>query len=495
MRRVGPCKRDRAGMFHARLKRRRFGSIWRGMIGYPAPSAASAPARWVIAAASFGFVVVQLDVTIVNVALPSIARSLGAGIAGLQWVVDAYTLSFAVLLLSAGVLGDLFGTRRAYLAGFGVFALASLACGLAPSAAWLVAARVTQGVGAALVVPNSLALLNHATAHDSRARAHAVGLWTAAGGIAIGAGPIAGGLLIASLGWRSIFLVNLPVCAVGAALTVAFAAEPPKPDHRRHMDLPGQGLAILALFGLISAVIEARPLGLGHPLVLGAGLLFLAAGGAFIAVERRSKQPMLPLRFFADAGFNAAIGFGVAVNLAYYGVLFVLALYLQGTRGWTPLQAGLALLPLTATFIFSNVLSGPMIARFGIRPPMIAGGLIGAAGYWMLLTLGPTTPFSAMLPVFFLIPFGMGLGVPAMTTSILAGVDKAFSGTASAVLNAARQAAAAMGVALFGALASGGRIVPGLHDATMVSAALLLTGAGLAWLFIAPAGLAQAARL
>ena len=458
-------------------------------------SIAFSPTGWVVAAASFGFVVVQLDVTIVNVALPSMAMSLGAHVAGLQWVVDAYTLSFAVLLLSAGVFGDLFGTRRAYLAGFGVFAMASLACGLAPNAVWLVAARAVQGVGAALVVPNSLALLNHATGHDSRARAHAVGLWTAAGGIAIGAGPVAGGLLIASLGWRGIFLVNLPVCAIGAALTLAFAQEAPRQDHHRRMDLPGQGLAILALFGLIWAVIEARPLGLRHPLVLSAGLLFLAASGAFIVVEQRVKQPVLPLRFFADAGFNATIAFGVAVNLAYYGVLFVLALYLQGTHGWTPLQAGLALLPLTATFILSNVLSGVMIARFGIRPPMLVGGVIGAAGYSLLLSLGGQTAFSAMVPVFFLIPFGMGLGVPAMTTSILASVDKEFSGTASAVLNAARQAAAAMGVALFGALASGGQIVPGLHDAAIVSAALLLVGAGLAWMFIAPAGRAQTARL
>jgi DHA2 family methylenomycin A resistance protein-like MFS transporter len=455
----------------------------------------SHPANWIVAAASFGFVIVQLDVTIVNVALPTMAKSLGASVAGLQWVVDAYTLSFAVLLLSAGVLGDLFGTRRAYLAGFGVFAAASLACGLAPDAAWLVAARVAQGVGAALVVPNSLALLNHATGHDPQRRARAVGLWTAAGGTAIGAGPVIGGLLIAALGWRSIFLVNLPVCALGALLTLAFAPESPRPDSHRRMDLRGQGLAILALFGLIGGVIEARPLGLGNPLVLGSGVLFLAAGAAFIAVERRVKQPMLPLRFFADSGFNAAIGFGAAVNMAYYGVLFVLALYLQGTHGWTPLQAGFALLPLTATFILSNLLSGRMTARFGVRPPMVVGGLIGAAGYLLLLSLGTRTPFLAMLPAFLLIPFGMGLGVPAMTTSILASVDKTFAGTASAVLNAARQTAAAMGVALFGTFVAAGRIVPGLHEAAMVSVVLLTAGAGFAWLFIAQARRPRTARI
>jgi MFS transporter, DHA2 family, methylenomycin A resistance protein len=221
--------------------------------------------------------------------------------------------------------------------------------------------------------------------------------------------------------------------------------------------------------------------------VLGAALMFLIASGTFIVVERQVKNPMLPLRFFANAAFSAAVGFGIAVNMAYYGVLFVLALYLQHTHGWDPLQAGLALLPLTATFILSNMLSGWMSAKFGIRPPMLAGGLIGAIGYLLLLSLGSQTDFIAMLPAFLLIPFGMGLGVPAMTTSILASVEKTFSGTASAVLNAARQAAAAMGVAVFGALAAGGRIVPGLHQAALVSACLLVAGAVLVWLFIAPA--------
>jgi MFS family permease len=224
------------------------------------------------------------------------------------------------------------------LAGFGVFAAASLACGVAPDAAWLVAAGVAQGLGAALVVPNSLAMLNHATGHDPRLRARAIGLWTAAGGISIGAGPVIGGLLIASLGWRSIFPVNLSVCAAGAAQTLAFAPESAHGDSNRRMDLPGQTLAILAFFGLIGGMIEARPLVSATRWCW--VLQFLAAGGAFIAVERRMKQPILPPRFFSDPGFNAAIGFGIAVNRAYYGVTFVQALYLRGTRGWSALQAG-----------------------------------------------------------------------------------------------------------------------------------------------------------
>jgi DHA2 family methylenomycin A resistance protein-like MFS transporter len=443
------------------------------------------PAGWIIAAASFGFMVVQLDVTIVNVALPAMARDLGGGVAGLQWVVDAYTLAFAVLLLSAGVLGDLFGARRVYLAGFGLFAAASAACGLAPNASALIAARAVQGAAAALMVPNSLVVLNYATGHDDKLRARAVGIWTAASGMSIGVGPVIGGLLLTSFGWRSIFWVNLPICLAGAALTLAFAPATPRRDEEPRLDLAGQGLAILALLGLVGGVIEARPLGMGSPIVVGAGLLFVVAAIGFVAVEHRSRAPMLPLHFFRNAGFDAAVGFGVAVNLSYYGVLFVLALYLQGAHGWSPLEAGLAILPLTLTFIVSNLVSGWLIGHFGSRLPMVIGGLIGAVGYGLLVTLTAKSPFLVMLPVFLLIPFGMGLGVPAMTTAILAGVDRAWSGTASAVLNAARQAAGAMGVAIFGALASNGQAVRGLHASGLISAALLVFGAGLAWRWVA----------
>jgi DHA2 family methylenomycin A resistance protein-like MFS transporter len=443
------------------------------------------PAGWIIAAASFGFMVVQLDVTIVNVALPAMARDLGGGVAGLQWVVDAYTLAFAVLLLSAGVLGDLFGARRVYLAGFGLFAAASVACGLAPNASALIAARAVQGAAAALMVPNSLVVLNYATGHDDKLRARAVGIWTAASGMSIGVGPVIGGLLLTSFGWRSIFWVNLPICLVGAALTLAFAPATPGRDEEPRLDLAGQGLVILALLGLVGGVIEARPLGLGSPIVVAAAVLFVAAAIGFVAVEHRSRAPMLPLHFFRNTGFDAAVGFGVAVNLSYYGVLFVLALYLQGSHGWSPLEAGLAILPLTLTFIVSNLVSGWLIGHFGSRFPMVIGGLIGAVGYGLLVTLDAKSSFAQMLPIFLLIPFGMGLGVPAMTTAILAGVDRAWSGTASAVLNAARQAAGAMGVAIFGALASNGQAVRGLHASGLVSAALLVIGAGLAWRWVA----------
>ncbi len=261
----------------------------------------------IVLAASFGFVVVQLDVTIVNVALPAIGQDLKAGVAELQWVVDAYALVFAALLLSAGVIGDRLGSRQALSwLDSRLFALASLCCGLAPNGALLIAARGVQGIGAALLVPSSLALLNHASGHDAALRARMVGAWTAAGGVSIAAGPIFGGLLLAWLGWRTIFLVNLPVCAFAMLLTWRTV---PKDDAREasgSLDPLGQLLAILALGGLVGAVIEARPLGMTHWIVLTGAALAIVAGGAFIWIEGRSPAPMLPLKFFRRPNFSAA---------------------------------------------------------------------------------------------------------------------------------------------------------------------------------------------
>ncbi|CAH2895693.1 MAG: Uncharacterized MFS-type transporter [uncultured Paraburkholderia sp.] len=446
----------------------------------------------VLATVSVGFVVTQLDVTIVNIALPEIGANLHANVAGLQWVVDAYTLAFAVLMLSAGALGDRFGARRLYAAGIVLFALASLACGVASGAPMLVAARALQGIGAAAMLPNSLALLNQSYGHDPKLRARAVGLWTAAGAISIAAGPVAGGLLIAAFGWRSIFLVNLPICAAGflatllwvprleAAVPATARAEtagpetaPPTP---RGIDLSGQTLAIVALTAFVAAVIEWRPLGLSHPLVAGGFVLAALAGSAFVAVEARASAPMLPLSLFAGRSFSAAVLFGICVNMTYYGMVFVLSLYLQRVRGYTALQAGLAFLPLTGGFLISNVASGWVVGRFGVRVPMIAGAITAGLGYGLLHLVDASTPLIGLLLPFLLIPSGMGLAVPAMTTAVLASAQASRAGTASAVLNTARQAGGAVGVAAFGALASGAaatQIVSGMQAATAISVGLL----------------------
>ncbi|MGW8392961.1 MFS transporter [Pseudoduganella sp. HUAS MS19] len=434
------------------------------------------PSPAILLAASFAFIIVQLDVTIVNVALPEIGRELGASVSALQWVVDAYTLGFAVFLLSAGVLGDRFGARRVFLSGFALFTLASLACALAPDALALNLARAVQGVGAALLVPSSLAILNATYAHDRAQLAKAIACWTAAGGVSIAAGPVLGGLLMSLAGWRSIFWVNVPVCVLGFWLTLGVVPPLRGKDPARSFDLVGQVLAIVALTAFIGAVIEFNALGASSPLLQGALLVALVSAVLFVRSQRQSAAPMLPLGLFRDIGFSGAVLFGVLVNFAYYGVIFVLSFHLQMVRGFSVMHAGLVFLPLTGTFIISNIASGRMQARLGSRTPMVAGGLIGAAGYALLGIFGVAddATFLQMLPGLALIPGGMGLAVPAMTTSILAAVERSQAGTASAVLNTARQAGGAMGVAIFGALQD-------IEFALAVSTVLLLLGAWLAW--------------
>ncbi|WP_175921527.1 MFS transporter [Burkholderia latens] len=462
-------------------------------------SAAFPPAlARIVATVSVGFVVTQLDVTIVNIALAHLAGDLHLPVAGLQWVVDAYTLAFAVLMLSAGALGDRFGARRLYVAGLVLFALASLACGAAGAPAMLIAARALQGAGAAAMLPNSLALLNGACRHDPRVRARAVGWWTAAGSIAIAAGPVVGGLLIAAWGWRGIFLVNLPLCAAGLAATFAWVPAAPgapeapalPPRAASALDLRGQLAAIAMLTALTAAVIEWRPFGFAHPLVAGGFAFAALATVAFVAIESRAATPMLPLSLFRRRTFSAAVLFGICVNLTYYGTVFVLALYLQRVRGESALQAGLAFLPLTGGFLLSNLASGRAVARRGPRAPMLAGALVAALGYGSLHFVDGSTPLPLLLVPFLLIPAGMGFAVPAMTTAVLASVEQERAGIASAVLNTARQAGGAMGVAAFGALAGGGgawRTVGGLHAETAVSAGLLVAAAWLAMLVSADA--------
>jgi DHA2 family methylenomycin A resistance protein-like MFS transporter len=433
----------------------------------------------ILVAASFGFTIVQLDVTIVNVALDAIGREFNAPTASLQWVVDAYTLLLAALLLSAGALGDRFGPRRAFLAGLVLFAVSSAACGLAQSAAGLILGRAVQGAAAALLVPPSLALITHAAAGDDKARAWAVGWWTAAGGVSIAAGPVIGGLLIGALGWRWVFLVNLPLCLIGAALTLAFVPEVPARE-KRPLDLPGQALAFVALAGLVGAVIEGGHRGWSDPLVLAVLLGGVLATAAFLAVEARSRHPAVPLEVFRNRMVWSAVVIGVSVNFTYYGVIFVLGLFLQRSAGYDVVQAGLAFLPLTATFIVSNLLSGRLAHRFGSARTMAGGVLVAAAGYALTSRLSADSSYWMMVPGFLLIPAGMGTAVPAMTSALLASVDRHWSGTASGVLNACRQAGGAIGVALMGALAAGGpeRIAAGLRTSGMVAAAVLL---GAAW--------------
>lgn len=431
--------------------------------------------------------VVQLDITIVNLALPTLANDLAADIFGLQWVVDAYTLLFASLLLSAGAISDRFGARRSFLIGLSGFLLTSAACGLAQSVTQLVAARAGQGLFAALMVPSSLALLNHAFAHDPALRARAMAVWTASGAAAAAMGLLLGGALLQTLGWRSIFFVNLPLCALGIVLAWRIAETPRKPDRR--LDMAGQVLAVVGLVGLIGAIIETPRLGFDHAVVLGGFGLAAACAIAFAIVQTRIAQPMLPLALLRLPNFSIALLSAIAISLAYYGLIFVMSLYLQQFAGYTPLQTGLAYVPLTLAFIAANLLGGRLLASRGFRVTILSGLLLCASGFAWLGRLGDGDSYLWILPAFLAVPAGMGLAMPATTTMILASVERSWSGTAAAVLNAVRQTGAALGVALCGLLlADAGRIDVGLRIVCVVCMVGLLLSAGLSWRYIRDGG-------
>jgi MFS transporter, DHA2 family, methylenomycin A resistance protein len=441
----------------------------------------------VVAATSFGFALVQLDVSIVNVALARISQSIGSGVAGLQWIIDSYAIAFASLLLAAGALGDRMGARRAYVAGLALFTAASVGCGFAPGTGLLIAARALQGIGAALVVPCSLALLTHACAGDTAARARTVSLWTAAGSVTLAAGPLLGGVLVNALGWRSIFLVNIPIGAVGVWWTLRSVAETPRREGA--LDIPGQLLALLMLLTLTGAIIEAGHRGITDLASAGFAAALLCSSG-FVLREARATDPMLPLEFFRDATFSAATLVGLAINLTLYGVIFVLGLYLQQVLRYSPIEAGFAFLPLPVVLGAANVAASPIGHRFGLRIPMTIGLLIGAVGYYLLAQLGPATQYLVLLPGLMVVPLGVGLSVPLMTSALLATVPSARSGTASGVLNTVRQAGGGVGVALFGALMANSG-TSGIRLTLFLSAALFSCAAAIAATWIRPGSTVQ----
>lgn len=441
-------------------------------VKYPAATAPSF--LFVVGTTSLAFVVSQLDVSIVNIALPQIATSFTADISELQWIVDAYTIAFAVLMLSAGGMSDLLGSKRLFQAGLLVFGIASVGCGLSWNPFSLIGFRLLQGIGAAAMIPSSLSILNQSFAHDKTQRSRAVALWTAAGGVSIAAGPILGGLLMHISNWRMIFFVNIPLCLIGILLSIKLKESEKHPN--KGFDIPGQLTWMLALTALIAAIIELHHLGFNNPWIYG-GLVFSAVMFLwFLRIEKKARSPILPLDLFKSANFNVLVLLGIVLNGSYYGTVFVLSLYLQDVLHYPSLTAGMAFLPLTAGFIIANLISGKLMAKYGTRVPILIGLVISITGFTCLLIAHSNTPYWQLFIPFITIPMGMGLAVPAMTTGILATVAKTRSGTASAVLNTTRQAAGAMGVAIFGAMANGGAtaIVHAITVSSVISAGGLL---------------------
>ena len=422
-----------------------------------------------------GYFLVILDVTVVNVALPSIGRQLHGGVSGLQWVVDAYTLSFAGLLLAGGALAERAGGRRVLAAGLALFALCSAGCGLAPSLAVLVAARLIQGAAAALLVPSSLVLLQ-ASYPDRRARARAFGVWGAVAGVGAAAGPIVGGLLVSAWSWRAVFFLNLPFALAALVLVRAFVPVPQR--HRRGMDLAGQLLGIAALALLAGALVEAGPAGWTAPAVLAGFALAAAAGAAFVVVEHRGSDPMLPLGLLRRPAFRAGTLIGLLINLGFYGQLFVMSLYFQDVRGYSPAQTGLALLPEAALLTVASTVSGRLMARTGPRLPMLTGLLLGAAGLFGTMVAGGHTPYGLLVLPMAAAGFGMATTMPAATASVMEAAPASRGGIASGVVNAARQTGALLGVALLGTLLhTRADFTGGLHAGLAIAGAAFLAGA------------------
>jgi MFS transporter, DHA2 family, methylenomycin A resistance protein len=389
-----------------------------------------------------GYFLVLFDVTAMTVAIPRIGAQFAAGGPLLAWVVTGYSVPFAALLLVAGGTGDRIGHRPMVLTGLVVFGLASLCCALAPGLGWLVAARAVQGAGAALLLPGTLAVIT--AAHpDPRARAKAIGLWAAIGGIALPAGPVMCGLLVTATSWRAVFWLNLPLVAVALAVAVVVLPRD-RGDRTRRPDVLGAMLGTACLALLVAGVAEAA-----WPLVAAA----VPVAVAFVLVERRVSDPMLPTRLFGEHRFVLPNLGGVVMNGATLGMIFLLTQYLQDVIGLDPLHGGLALLPECLPLVLIPPFSGGLIARFGTGRLAAAGLALTAAGIALLLVAGPATPYPALLPA--LVVWGVGLGTltPALVSGAVAAVPAAQAGLASAVNNTARQSGGALGTVACAALA------------------------------------------
>ena len=433
----------------------------------------------ILAAVCLGYFMAVLDSTGVNVALPDMARGLGTGISGMQWVVDGYALLFASLLLPAGALGDRWGNRGTCAAGLALFTGSSVLCGIAPSLGTLILFRGLQGMGAAVQVPASLALLRHHY-HDPRERAHAIGIWAAATGLAVAAGPVVGGVLTHAFGWRSVFLVNLPVGIWGVYLTLRHVPSVPRAP-ARDTDLATQALAVTALAAVTFALIQGGVWGWTAPAVLGAAALALLAGALWVRSERRAEHPLLPLDLFRNPNYAAANAVGFALSFGFYGQLFLMSLFFQDIQHFSALRAGLAILPQTLVMSGVNFASGRLTARHGARPPLVWGLGVGGAGLLGLGQLTAASPLGAAVLPMLAVGVGAALTMPAMTATAIEHTPRERAGIGAAVLNAARQVGGVVGIALLGAFVAGTHFMRGLPWGLRLAGALFLGAGVLSW--------------
>jgi len=461
------------------------GTLREGALGLSGGISVRWPQAVPLVATSLAFALVQLDVTIVTIALDRLRVVMSGDAAWLQWVVDGYTLSFAGLLLTGGALGDRFGARRIYLLGLSVFTLASLGCGIAPSAGALIIARVIQGVGAALLLPCSLALLVHMY-RDPHKQAQAIAVWGSAGGLAMVAGPVVGGVLISLFGWRSVFLVNIPLGIAAVAVTIHAVPDTNRGATPRSFDLAGQVLAIVLSVALTGSIIEGPRLGWMSPLTIGGVTTFLVASVGFLAAEGRNPAPMMPLYLFQRPSFSAASAIGIVLSFGFYGMIFLYSLYFQRYLGMSPLEAGFAFVPMTGFMAASNIIAGYAVVQWGPRLPIVVGLLVGSAGYGLLaIFLSTATTYREIWWMLLLVGFSAALTVTAMTAAAMRMVEPIEAGIASGVLNAVRQTAGAIGVAVLGVIGVAGTSTAGMRLAAVLVCVLYALASVVGLLFIA----------
>ncbi|MCC6224490.1 MAG: MFS transporter [Thermoleophilia bacterium] len=443
---------------------------------------------WTLGAVAFSLFMIMLDNTIVNVALPSIQRSLEAGISELEWVVSAYALTFAVLLVSGGKLADLLGRRRIFLLGLTVFAASSLACGLASSAEMLIAARAVQGVGAALMMPATLAIITSTFPPEERGLA--IGIWAGVSAVALAIGPLAGGLLAEHVDWSWIFFVNVPVGAIGVAAGRVIIEESRDTSREQSLDLPGLLASGAGLFALTFALIEANRYGWTSPAILGLFAGSAAALAGFILIERRRRAPMLDLSLFRSSTFTGGNIVAFLVTLAMFGVFFFMSLFVQQVLDYSPVQAGAIFLPMTVLIILIAPPAGKLSDSVGSRWLMAGGLALVAISLVLFSLLGVASDFWDMLPALLVGGVGMASVMTPMSAAVMGAVPVAKAGVASGVLNTSRQIGGALGIAMMGAILSSrqasslaGGVAPeqafvdGFRLALLVAAAVAFAGA------------------
>lgn len=398
----------------------------------------------------FSLFMVMLDNTVVNVALPTMQRHFGSGISGLQWIVDGYILLFASLMLTGGTLGDIYGRKRLFTIGLVIFTAGSALCGLAPSLFVLIGGRALQGVGAAALMPGTLSILTN-TFPDRRERAQALGIWAGVSGLALALGPMVGGIMVDTLGWQSIFFLNLPIGVLALVLAAWLVPESSNPAGRR-LDLPGQLLAIIGLSSLTYALIEANNYGWGSAPIVGLFVVAAISFAAFVVVERRTVSPVLQLHFFRNPTFAGANLVAFLISFGFFAMLFFLTLFWQEVQGYSAAQAGVRSLPLTVAVMASAIVSGRVVGRIGSRVPMTLGMALLGTGILLLLTVQVSTSYGSMWWILVILGVGNGLVMSPMTAAVMGTVPPARAGMASATTSTTREVGGVFGIAFLGAI-------------------------------------------